>query len=187
MVLIPRDNSMRFYSVKLNKANTEQTIIALRKIWSGYFPKDPFDYFFLDESFGQQYKADMLFGTVFGIFSFLAILIACFGLLGLSAYNVLQRTKEIGIRKVLGASVNSILILLSRDFLKLILLALILAIPLGWFVMSRWLQDYAFRINIAWWVFAIAGIAALVVALITICIQSLKAATKNPVLSLKTE
>ncbi|HSZ33649.1 MAG TPA: ABC transporter permease [Puia sp.] len=187
MVLIPRENSMRFYSVKLNKENTEQTINSLKKIWSGFFPKDPFDYFFLDESFGQQYKADMLFGTVFGIFSFLAILIACFGLLGLSAYNVLQRTKEIGIRKVLGASVNSILMLLSRDFLKLILLALILAIPLGWFVMSRWLQDYAFRINIAWWVFAIAGIAALVVALITICIQSLKAATKNPVLSLKTE
>jgi putative ABC transport system permease protein len=187
MVLIFRQNSMRFYSVKLNKENSEQTIRSLKKIWSGYFPKDPFDYFFLDESFGQQYKADMLFGTVFGIFSFLAILIACFGLLGLSAYNVLQRTKEIGIRKVLGATVNSILILLSRDFLKLILLALVLAIPLGWFVMSRWLQDYAFRINIGWWVFAIAGIAALVIALITICIQSLKAATKNPVQSLKTE
>jgi putative ABC transport system permease protein len=187
MILVPRQNSFRFYSLKLNKENTEQTISSLRKIWSTYFPKDPFDYFFLDDSFGQQYKADMLFGTVFGIFSFLAILIACFGLLGLSAYNVLQRTKEIGIRKVLGATVNSILILLSRDFLRLILLALVLAIPLGWFVMSRWLQDYAFRINIGWWVFAIAGLSALLVALITICIQSLKAATKNPVQSLKTE
>lgn len=187
MILIPRENSFRYYSLKLSKENTGQTISSLKKIWSGYFPKDPFNYFFLDESFGQQYKADMLFGTVFGIFSFLAILIACFGLLGLSAYNVLQRTKEIGIRKVLGANVNSILILLSRDFLKLILFALVLAIPLGWFVMSKWLQDYAFRIDIGWWVFAIAGISALIIALMTICIQSLKAATKNPVHSLKTE
>jgi putative ABC transport system permease protein len=187
MILIPRSNSLRFYSLKLNEGNTEQTIASLRKIWSGYFPKDPFDYFFLDESFGQQYKADMLFGSVFGIFSFLAILIACFGLLGLSAYNVLQRTKEIGIRKVMGATVNSILILLSRDFLKLILVALVLAIPLGWFVMSKWLDDYAFRIHIGWWVFLVAGMLALIIAVITICIQSMKAASRNPVQSLKTE
>jgi putative ABC transport system permease protein len=187
MILIPRPNAARFYSLKLNEGNTEQTITSLRKIWSEYFPKDPFDYFFLDESFGQQYKADLLFGSVFGLFSFLAILIACFGLLGLSAYNVLQRTKEIGIRKVMGATVNSILILLSRDFLKLILVALVLAIPLGWFVMSKWLEDYAFRIHIGWWVFLVAGMLALIIAVMTICIQSLKAASRNPVQSLKTE
>ena len=187
MIIIPRPNSTQFYSLKLNGGNTEQTIASLQRIWSRFFPRDPFDYFFLDESFGRQYKADMLFGSVFGIFAFLAILIACFGLLGLSAYNVLQRTKEIGIRKVMGATVNSILILLSSDFLKLILVALVLAIPLGWYIMSKWLEDYAFRINIGWWVFAIAGSAALIIAVITIYIQTMKAATTNPVQSLKTE
>jgi putative ABC transport system permease protein len=187
MILIPRPNSNQFYSLKMSGGNTEQTIATLQRIWSQFFPRDPFNYFFLDESFGQQYKADMLFGSVFGIFAFLAILIACFGLLGLSAYNVLQRTKEIGIRKVMGATVNSILILLSRDFLKLILIAMVLAIPLAWYVMSKWLEDYAFRIRIGWWVFATAGLTALIIAVITICIQTLKAAKMNPALSLKTE
>ena len=121
------------------------------------------------------------------MFAFLAILIACFGLLGLSAYNVLQRTKEIGVRKVLGASLQSILILLSRDFLKLVFISLLLAIPVGWVVMNRWLQDYAYRITIGWWVFAVAGTVALFIAIVTICIQVLKAAAKNPVKSLRTE
>ncbi len=187
MILIPRPNASRYYSLKMNGANIEQTITSLQRTWSRYFPQDPFEYFFLDESFGEQYKADILFGSVFGIFAFIAILIACFGLLGLSAYNVLQRTKEIGIRKVMGATVNSILILLSRDFLKLILFALVFAIPLGWFIMSKWLQDYAFRINIGWWIFAIAGLSALTIAVITICIQTMKAATTNPVDSLRSE
>lgn len=187
MILIPRPNASRYYSLKMNGSNIEQTITSLQRTWSRYFPQDPFEYFFLDESFGEQYKADILFGSVFGIFAFIAILIACFGLLGLSAYNVLQRTKEIGIRKVMGATVNSILILLSRDFLKLVLFALVFAIPLGWFIMSKWLQNYAFRINIGWWVFAIAGLSALTIAVITICIQTMKAATTNPVDSSKTE
>ena len=187
MILVLRPNISRFYSIKLDSGNTQQTISSLRQIWNTYFPKDPFDYFFLDESFGQQYKADLLFGKVFGVFAFLAILIACFGLLGLSAYNVLQRTKEIGIRKVLGASLQSILVLLSRDFLKLILISLLLAIPVGVYVMDTWLQDYAYRINIGWWVFAIAGAAAFLIAIVTICIQVIKAAAKNPVKSLRTE
>jgi putative ABC transport system permease protein len=187
MILIPRPNSNQFYSLKLTGQNTEQTIASLQRIWTQYFPRDPFNYFFLDESFGQQYKADMLFGSVFGIFAVLAILIACFGLLGLSAYNVLQRTKEIGIRKVMGATVNSILILLSRDFLKLILIALLLAIPLGWYIMSHWLEDYANRIQISWWIYALSGSFALIIAVFTICMQTMKAATTNPVKSLKTE
>src|SRR4030095_15054008 len=122
----------------------------------------------------QQYKADQLFGKVFGIFAFLAILIACFGLLGLSAYNVLQRTKEIGIRKVLGASVQNILLLLSTDFLKLIAIALLLAIPVCWYAMHTWLQDFAYRINIDWWVFALAGVTALLIAFVTISLQVMK-------------
>jgi putative ABC transport system permease protein len=187
MIIVPRPNSARFYSVKIGQGKEQQTIASLRETWNRYFPKDPFDYFFLDESFGRQYNADILFGKVFGVFAFLAILIACFGLLGLSAYNVLQRTKEIGIRKVLGASAQSILMLLSGDFLKLIFISLLLAIPAGWYIMSRWLQDYAYRIHIGWWVFAFAGAIALSIAIITLSIQVLKAAVMNPVKSLRTE
>ncbi|MGH2565213.1 MAG: ABC transporter permease, partial [Ginsengibacter sp.] len=187
MILVLRTINSNFYSLKVNEANMPKTIASLNQIWNKYFPRDPFNYFFLDESFGQQYKADILFGKVFGIFAFLAILIACFGLLGLSAYNVLQRTKEIGVRKVLGASLQSILVLLSRDFLKLVVISLLLAVPVGWFIMNRWLQDYAYRITIGWWVFAAAGATALFIAIITICIQVLKAAERNPVKSLRTE
>ncbi|TKK68261.1 FtsX-like permease family protein [Ilyomonas limi] len=187
MVLRLTPNISTFYSIKWNGANSQQTIATLRKLWNEYFPKDPFNYFFLDESFGQQYKADMLFGKVFGSFAFLAILIACFGLLGLSAYNVLQRTKEIGIRKVLGASVQSIMVLLSQDFLKLVLISLLLAVPIGWYVMNNWLQDYAYRINISWWIFLTAGLLSLFIALLTIGFQVLKAAVDNPVKSLRTE
>jgi putative ABC transport system permease protein len=187
MILVPVPNISTFYSLKVNEANMQQAIASLNQIWNKYFPRDPFNYFFLDESFGQQYKEDILFGKVFGVFAFLAILIACFGLLGLSAYNVLQRTKEIGVRKVLGASLQNILILLSRDFLKLVLISLFLAVPVGWFVMNRWLQDYAYRITIGWWVFAAAGAAALFIAIITLCLQVLKAAGRNPVKSLRTE
>ena len=187
MIILPRPNSSRTYSLKINEGNSQQTIASLRQLWNSYFPKDPFDYFFLDESFGKQYKADMLFEKVFGVFAFLAILLACFGLLGLSAYNVLQRTKEIGVRKILGASVQSILVLLSKDFLKLIFISLLLSIPLGWYIMSQWLQDYAYRINIGWWVFAFAGATALIIAIITICVQVLKVVVMNPVKSLRTE
>ena len=187
MILLPRPNISQYYSLKINGANAAQSVNSLKQIWSRFFPKDPFDYFFLDESFGQQYKADLLFGKVFGVFAFLAILIACFGLLGLSAYNVLQRTKEIGIRKVLGASVNSILVLLSKDFLRLILVSFFLAIPVGWILMSNWLEDYAFRIHIGWWVFGIAGAIALMIAIVTIVVQAMKAATTNPVTSLRSE
>ena len=187
MVIRLRPSNSNFYSVKVNASNAQNTIASLKSLWNNYFPKDPFDYFFLDESFGEQYKADLLFGKVFGVFAFLAILIACFGLLGLSAYNVLQRTKEIGIRKVLGASVQSILVLLSFDFLKLILISFLLAIPAGWFIMNLWLEDYAYRINITWWVFAVAGCLSLLIAVITISAQAIKAALSNPVRSLRTE
>jgi len=187
MLLLCRPNVSNFYSLKINQAGMTQTIASLKEKWESFFPRDPFEYFFLDESFGRQYSSDILFGKVFGVFAFLAILIACFGLLGLSAYNVLQRTKEIGIRKVLGASLQSILVLLSRDFLKLILISLILAVPVGWLIMSHWLQDYAYRVNIGWWVFVVAGALALAIAVITICIQVFRAVIKNPVKSLRTE
>ena len=187
MILLFRPNTRGYYSVKIGATDIQKTIGSVQKVWSKYFPSDPLNYFFLDETFDQQYKSDTLFGKVFGVFAFLAILIACFGLLGLSAYNVLQRAKEIGIRKVLGASVQNILLLLSKDFLKLIVVALVLAIPVGWFIMHEWLQDFAYRISIAWWVFAVAGIISLGIALLVISLQAIKAAVENPVKSLRTE
>ena len=187
MIFLLFPNTRGFYSLKVQTANLPGTIASVQKTWDKYFPADPMEYSFLDETFGQQYKADQLFGKVFGIFAFLAILIACFGLLGLSAYNVLQRTKEIGIRKVLGASIQSILVLLSTDFLKLIIIALVIAVPVGWWVMHSWLQDFAYRISIHWWVFIIAALIAVLIAFFTISTQAIKAAITSPVKSLRTE
>lgn len=187
MVIVLTPNIRQYYSVKLDGKNAQQMLAAVGKEWDRFFPSDPFNYFFLDDFFDQQYKADILFGEVFGLFAMLGIIIACFGLLGLSAYNVLQRTKEIGIRKVLGASEQSILVLLSKDFMKLVMIALVVAIPVGWFLMNKWLQDYAYRTDIAWWIFAVAGGLALLIALVTISVQAIKAALSNPVKSLRTE
>jgi putative ABC transport system permease protein len=185
VLLVP--DARRYYALKTETADIQKTIASVEKVWSRHFPSDPLNYFFLDESFNRQYRADIMFGKVFGGFAFLAIIIACFGLLGLTAYNVAQRTKEIGIRKVLGASVNSILLLLSKDFIRLIVVSLIIAIPLGWYLMDMWLQDFAYRIEIAWWVFAVAGILALAISLFIISLQAAKSATENPVKSLRTE
>jgi len=121
------------------------------------------------------------------VFSLLAIIIACFGLLGLSAYNVLQRTKEIGIRKTLGASLNHLLFILSKDFIALVFIGFVVAIPVTWLLMSRWLNEFAFRININWWVFALSAVVAVIIAMATICLQVVKAAIANPVQSLRTE
>ena len=187
MVLLLRPNTRNYYSIKFATTSPHQTIDAIKKSWDRYFPNDPFSYFFLDESFNDQYKADTRFGQVFGLFASLAILIACFGLLGLSAYNVLQRTKEIGIRKVLGASSQHLVFLLSKEFLYLVLLSLILAIPVTWWVMNSWLQDFAYRIAIQWWVFVLGSVMAILIALATVSIQALRAAMSNPVKSLRTE
>lgn len=187
-MLFPMGTGVRqFCSVKLNTDNMPNHIKMVETAWKKYFPNDPFNYFFLNESYAQQYKADVLFGKVFGLFAFLAILIACSGLLGLSAYNVLQRSKEIGVRKVLGASMQNILVLLSKDFMWLIIIALFMAIPLGWYMMSIWLMDFAYHIDISWWVFVLAGFMALVIALITILLNAYKAVSENPIKSLRTE
>lgn len=176
-----------YYSLKINSTDLSKTIDNVHKIWNTHFAGEPFDYFFLDESFNGQYKADVLFGKVFGLFAFLAIFISCSGLLGLSSYNVLQRTKEIGIRKVFGASTKTIVFLLSKDFVKLILISLIISLPLGWYLMNSWLQDYAYRISISWWVFIVAGISAVIIALLTISYQAIRAASTSPIKSLRTE
>ena len=186
-IRLERGSNSRFNSIKLKTDDVSQSLAEIQQVWARYFPNDPFNYFFLNQHFDRQYKSDVLFGKVFGFFAMLAILVACLGLLGLSSYNVLQRTKEIGVRKVLGANVSSIVILLSKDFLKLVVLSSLIAFPLAWFAMDYWLQDFASRIEIKWWVFVLAGVSALIVALLTVSFQSIKAALKNPVKSLKTE
>ena len=182
-----RPNTRNAYSVKLETSDLKSTIVALKALWNQYFPNDPFNYSFLDEQFNAQYRSDQQFGEMFTLFAFLAILIACFGLVGLSAYNILQRTKEVGIRKVLGASVRNVVFILSKDFLVLVAIAFVIAAPVAWLIMHQWLQAYAFRINISWWVLAIAGLAAFAIAFGTLSVQALKAAGANPVKSLRSE
>ncbi|MBX3255498.1 MAG: ABC transporter permease [Chitinophagaceae bacterium] len=186
-LIILRLNARDFYSVKMDAANISSVTEAVRAKWNTCFPNDPFSYYFLDEAFDRQYKADRQFGRAFGIFSGISIFIACMGLLGLSAYNVLQRAKEIGIRKVLGASVRQIVYMLSKDFLKLVVIASVIAVPVAWWAMNKWLQSFAYRIDIGWWVFVVAGVLALLIALMTLGLQAIKAAMANPAKSLRTE
>ena len=186
-MLLERGSNSRFNSIKLKTDDVSKSLAEIQQTWARYFPNDPFNYFFLNQHFDRQYKSDILFGKVFGFFAMLAILVACLGLLGLSSYNVLQRTKEIGVRKVLGANISSIVVLLSKDFLKLVVISSLIAFPLAWFAMDYWLQDFASRIEIKWWVFVLAGFSALIIALVTVSFQSIKAALMNPVKSLKTE
>jgi putative ABC transport system permease protein len=174
-------------SVKLTTHDIAGNLELIKQKYSTFFPGNFFDYYFLDEYFNRQYKDERLFSKVFGIFAAFAIFVACLGLFGLAMFSTIQRTKEIGVRKVLGASVSNILVLISKDFVKLVLIASIIAFPLAWFSMNKWLEDFAYRINIAWWVFAAAAALALVIALITVSAQALKAAMSNPVKSLRTE
>ena len=187
VVFVPKPGINNYYSVKFETGNVHQTVASVEKVWNNFFPQNPFSYYFLDDSYNEQYKADDEFGKVFGLFSFLAIIIACFGLFSLSAFNVLQRTKEIGIRKVLGAPVSNIIYVLAKDFMLLVFVAFFIAVPVTWFVMNNWLHDFAYRISISWWIFLIAGITGVLIALLTISFQSIKAATSNPVKSLRTE
>ncbi|WP_405207312.1 ABC transporter permease [Aquimarina sp. LLG6339-5] len=164
-----------------------QIIAAIEEVMKKHNPAFPFEYTFVDKQFDAKFKSEQLVGTLSRIFAILAILISCLGLFGLAAYTAEQRRKEIGVRKVLGASIKGIVQLLSKDFLKLVLIALVIAIPIAWYAMRNWLQGFAYRIEIDWWVFALAGIAAIIIALVTVSFQAIKAAIANPVNSLKTE
>jgi len=174
-------------SVKISSTKVAQTISDLKKTWAVFFPGDQFDYFFLDQHFNEQYQADQRFGQVFGVFTGIAIFVACLGLFGLVSYTIVQRTKEIGIRKVLGATVNSILGLLYKDFAALVLVSFIVSAPLGWYAINKWLQTYAFRVDIHPLLFIIPFVIVLVIAFATVSYLSVKAALTNPVKSLKTE
>jgi putative ABC transport system permease protein len=183
--LIPDANG--YFSIKTKGAQVNQSVSQVKAAWAKFFPGNTFDYFFLDDHFEAQYKADQRFGQVFGLFTTLAILVACLGLFGLASFTTLQRTKEIGIRKVLGASVPNILRLLYREFATLLLIAFAVAVPLAWLTISGWLEGYAFRIKIQWGYFIAPFVAIVVIALLTVSFQSIKAAIANPVKSLRTE
>jgi putative ABC transport system permease protein len=187
MCLLYRPDQRSYYSLKISGADFPAVLARVEAIWKNRFPADPYSYFFLDEFFDRQYKADVLFGKVFGMFTLLAIFIACLGLFGLASYMVLQRNKEIGIRKVLGASVAGITGLLAKDFLKLVIASFVIAFPVAYFFMNNWLADFAYRIDLQWWMFAVAGALAVAIAFLTVSFQSVKAALANPVKSLRSE
>jgi putative ABC transport system permease protein len=174
-------------TVKLTADNIGVKVATLEKIYKKYFTGNPFEYFFVDEFFNRQYKSEMQFGKIFTSASLLAILIACMGLFGLSLFTVESRTKEIGIRKTLGASVTSIASLLSKDFIKLVFVSIVVASPFAYYFMHNWLQDFAYKINIGWWVFVGAGVLVTTIALLTVSVQAIKAAVANPINSLRTE
>ena len=174
-------------SIKINSRNVPSTIDKIQSTWYSFLPESPFTFAFLDEKYDQLYRSEQKQGTIFTIFSFLAIFIACLGLFGLSAFATTQRVKEIGIRKVLGAGVLTIVTLLTKEFLKLVGIATVIAFPVAWFSMNNWLHDFAYRINISWWVFIMAGVIAACIALFTISFQAIKAAIANPVKSLRSE
>lgn len=174
-------------SVRIKAANAPSVIGQLKTVWDKLSPNQQFDYAFMNADFDALYRSEQRMGTLSVIFTSLAIVIACLGLFGLAAYAAEQRTKEIGIRKVLGAGVSNIVGMLSLDFIKLVVIAIVLAAPMGWWAMQHWLEGFAYRQNISWWVIAAAGVLAVVIAFATISFQSIKAALMNPVKSLKSE
>lgn len=174
-------------AVKLEAGNFSNDIASMKGIWDKLAPGQPFGYRFMEDSFNTTYQAEQQLGRIFVTFTILSILIACLGLFGLAAFNAQKRTKEIGIRKVLGASVGQITYRLTTDFLKMVGVAILISLPIGWYVMNKWLEDFSYRIEIGWWVFAFAALIALTIAILTVSYQSIKAAVVNPVRSLRTE
>ncbi len=187
--MIMHYDKKRFYSIsaRVNTDNIAATLTTLKKQWKQLLPDVPCNYFFLDEQYDQQYRADQKVGSFLKHFTFLAIFISCLGLFGLASFTAEQRTKELGIRKVLGASVPGIVLLLSRDFTKWVLVANIFALPITWYIMNKWLQIFAYRTNIAWTTFIISAGIALLISLVTVSYQSVKAALANPVERLRYE
>jgi len=177
----------QYLSIRLRPENLAATVQAVESLWREFVPQQPFEFSFLDQDFDALYRAEERTGKIFGLFAALAIFIACLGQFGLASYTIQKRTKEIGVRKVLGASATSIVGLLSKEFVKLVVIAMLIATPMAYYIMSRWLQDFAYRVTIGWQVFALAGALALVIALLTVSVQSIKAALANPAEALRYE
>ncbi|WP_027076938.1 ABC transporter permease [Maribacter antarcticus] len=174
-------------AVKIEAGDFPNAITQIEGIWNSIVPGEPFDYYFMEDAFDNTYQSERRLGNIFIIFTVLSLLIACLGLFGLAAFNAEKRTKEIGVRKVLGASVGQISMKLTLDFLKLVGIAILISLPLGWFAMDKWLEDFSYRINIPWWIFVLAAFLAVLISVVTVSYQSIKAAIANPVKSLRTE
>jgi putative ABC transport system permease protein len=173
--------------VHAKPGNISSVLQIIQSTWHSFNSSEPFEYSFLDADFQKNYEAEDRLASIVGYFTAIAILISCLGLFGLASFSAEQRIKEIGVRKVLGASVTSIVALLSKDFLKLVAIAIVIASPLAWWAMHKWLLNFAYRINVSWFVFVITAFAALFIALLTISFQAIRAAVANPVKSLRTE
>ena len=187
LVISTKKDDRRLALIKLNTSQLKQATERIKKIYNNNAPDFPFEYSFLDERFDQLYKAEIKQESLLSVFSVIAICIACLGLFGLASYTALKRTKEIGVRKVLGSSVENIVLLLSKDLLKPVLLGTIIAVPVGYYAMQKWLEGFAYRVSVHWWFFAMAAMIAVLIALITVSVQAIKAALANPVKSLRTE
>lgn len=186
LVLFPGGWAKNLF-VKIEGSKTSVVLAAIEKKWKELAPHRPYSYHFLNEDYQRMYESEMRMGKVFNLFAVLAVILACMGLFGLSAYAARQRVKEIGVRKVMGASVSQISLLLSSGFVKLVFIAFLIAGPIAWFAMNKWLQMFSYRVKIDWWILAVAGIISILIALITVSFQSIKAAIANPVKSLRTE
>lgn len=187
ILMFTTSNGFNYYIKTIENANVNQTLASINAAAKKYAPDDPFEYSFLDNVYNREYQAESMLGKLSLGFTIIAVIICCLGLLGLATFAAEQRTKEIGVRKVLGASVSNIVVLLSKDFVKLVFIAIIIASPVAYYFMQKWLQGFAFRINIGWITFFIAAAAAILVALITVSFQAIKAAITNPVKSLRSE
>jgi putative ABC transport system permease protein len=188
-MLVYSNDPNRFTSmvVSVNSKNYKTLLSNIESIWKKDVVSAPFEYAFLDTEVQKQYESEITLSQIINSFTLIAILISCLGLFGLAAFSAEQRNKEIGIRKVLGASVAGIVRLLSKDFLILVGVSFVIATPIAWYFMNKWLQAYAYRISLSWWMFVLAGVLAAVIALMTVSSQAIKAAITNPVKSLKSE
>jgi putative ABC transport system permease protein len=187
MVMLVNKGWRSWLSINMAAGDFQKTIAGIEKTWKTYMPNTPFSYQFLDDRFNKQYEAEQKQRSLFMIFAGISIFISCLGLFALAAFMAEQRRKEIGVRKVLGASVGSITTLLSKDFIKLVLISIVIASPIAWYAMNSWLTDFAYRINIEWWIFPVAGLLAILIAVATVSYQAVSAALVNPVKSLKSE
>jgi ABC-type antimicrobial peptide transport system permease subunit len=187
ILMFTTSNGFNYYIRTIENANVNQTLASIAAVTKKYSPEYPFEYSFLDSDYGKEYKTESVLGKLSFGFTLVAVIICCLGLFGLATFAAEQRIKEIGVRKVLGATVPDIVVLLAKDFAGLVVIAIILAIPIAYYFLNKWLQDFAYRIDISWWIFVVAGMSALMIALLTVSFQGIKAAIANPVKSLRTE
>ncbi len=187
ILMFTTTNGFNYYIKTIENANVSQTLARIEAVTKKYSPEYPFEYSFLDNDYSKEYGTESVLGKLSFGFTLVAVIICCLGLFGLATFAAEQRIKEIGVRKILGASVPDIVVLLSKDFAGLVVIAILIAMPIAWYFLNKWLQDFAYRINISWWVFVLAGASALLIAVLAVSFQAIKAAVSNPVKSLRTE